>query len=77
MYGCVVPRPHAPIHPRLVTPCPLLAVVHFLCIVQVSLVSTVPLDDQVLTGVQFCKGSRGHPIIATSYDNNVIPVVFP
>jgi len=43
----------------------------------VSLVSTVPLDDQVLTGVQFCKGSRGHPIIATSYDNNVIPVVFP
>lgn len=43
----------------------------------VTLLSSVPLDDQVLTGVQFCKGTRGFPLIATSYDNNVIPVIQP
>jgi hypothetical protein len=43
----------------------------------VHLLSSVPLDDQILTGVQFCKASRGHPIIVTSYDNNIIPVILP
>ncbi len=42
---------------------------------QVELLSTIPLDDQLLTGVQFCKTTKGAPLITCSYDNNVIPII--